>query len=91
MTEILSRFPLLFWIYICLSSDPEARPDLDSLNDLIGEIRKFDQNWLKSKITAEILEENGIDLQLFNKELENEGGFYFFILDHFGPKFSDMT
>ena len=84
LTEILSRFPLLFWIYICLSSDPEARPDFDSLNDWIKEIRKFGENWLKNKITTEILEENGIDLQLFNKEFENEGGFYFFILDHFG-------
>ena len=83
LVEILSRFPLLFWIYVCLSSNPEARPDLQNLNDLIEEIRKFDENCLKSKITTEILEENGIDLQLFNKELENEGAFYFFILDHF--------
>ena len=84
LVEILSRFPLLFWIYVCLSSNPEARPDLENLNDLIEEIRKFDEKWLKGKITAEILEKNGIDLQLFNKGVENEGGFYFFILDHFG-------
>ena len=84
LTETLSRSPLLFWIYVCLSSNPEARPDLENLNDLIEEIRKFDENWLKSKITTEILEENGIDLQQFNKGVENEAGFYFFILDHFG-------
>ena len=84
LVEILFRFPLLFWIYICLSSNPEARPDLENLNDLIEEIKKFDENWLKGKITAEILQENRIDLQLFNKGLENEAAFYFFILDHFG-------
>ena len=84
LVEILSRFPLLFWISLCLSSNPEARPDLENWNDLIEEIRKFDENWLKGKITVEILEENEIDLQLLNKGLENEGGFYFFILDHFG-------
>ena len=84
LIEILSRFPLLFWIYVCLSSNPEARPDLENLNDLIEEIRKFDENWLNGKITVEILEENEIDLQLLNKGLENEGAFYFFILDHFG-------
>ena len=84
MVQILCRFPLLNWIFICLSSHPKARPDLDDLSNLIEEIRTFNGNWLRSKITAEILEENGIDLQLFNKGLENEGAFYFFILDHFG-------
>ena len=84
LVEILSRFPLLFRIFVSLSSDPEERPDIASFNDLIGEIRKFDENWLKSKITTEILEENGIDLQLFTKGCENEGVLYFFILDYFG-------
>ena len=84
LVERLSRFPLLFWIKSCLSSNPEARPDLDNLDDLIEEIKKIDENWLKSKITAEILAKNGINLHLFNREVENEGGFYFFILDHFG-------
>ena len=84
LVESLIRFPLLSWIYKSLSSNQEARPDLENLNDLIGEIRKFDENWLKSKITTEILEENGIDLQLFTKGCENEGVLYFFILDYFG-------
>ena len=72
--ENLSRFPLLFWIYINSSSDPEARPDFASLNELIEEIRKFEENWLKNKITSEILTENdfiiernlfGVDVQVF--------------------------
>ena len=86
LVETLFRFPLLSWIYKCLSSSPEARPDLEHFNDLIEEMRKFDQNWLKSKITTEILEKTGIDLRFFNREVENEGAFYFFILDHFGDE-----
>ena len=81
--ENLSRFPLLFWVYINSSSDPEARPDVQSLNLLIEEIRKFEESWLRSKITSEILEENDVDLKPLNEALENNGLFYF-IREHFG-------
>ena len=81
--EILTRFPLLFWIYLNSSSDPEARPDFASLNELIEEIRKFEENWLKNKITSEILAENDVDLKPLNEALENNGLFYF-IREHFG-------
>ena len=81
--EKLSRFPLLFWVYINSSSDPEARPDFASLNVLIEEIRKFEKSWFSNKITTEILAENGVDLKPLNEALENNGLFYF-IREHFG-------
>ena len=84
--ENLSRFPLLSWFYINSSSDPDARPDFASLNELIGEIGKFEENWLKNKIDSEILAKNNVDLEPLNEALENNGLFYF-IREHFG---SDM-
>ena len=81
--ENLSRFPLLSWAYINSSSDPEVRPDLESLKEMIGEIGKFEENWLKNKISSEILAENDVDLKPLNDALENNGLFYF-IREHFG-------
>ena len=81
--ENLSRFPLLLWIYINSSSDPEARPDFASLNLLIEELRKFEQKWLRNKITYEILSKNNVDLKPLSEALENNGLFYF-IREHFG-------
>ena len=57
-----------------------------SLNELIEEIRKFEENWLKNKIDSEILAKNNVDLEPLNEALENNGLFYF-IREHFG---SDM-
>ena len=82
--ENLSRFPLLFWVYINLSSDPEARSDLPSLKGLIKEMRKFDENWLKNKISSEFLAENDVDLQPLEGALENKAGLFYFITEHFG-------
>ena len=81
--ENFSRFPLLFWIYINSSSDTEARPDFASLDVLIEEIRKFEKDWLKNKISSEILAENDVDLKPLNEAVENNGLFYF-IREHFG-------
>ena len=82
--ENLSRFRLLFWVYINSSSDPEARPNFESLNLLIDEIRKFGNNWLRNKISSEILTENDVDLKPLNKALKNNAGFFYFIREHFG-------
>ena len=81
--ENLSRFPLLFWIYLNSSSDPEARPDFASLNLLIEEIRKFEDNLLKNKVSSEVLAENDVDLKPLNEALENNTGLFYFIREHF--------
>ena len=81
--ENLSRFPLLFWVYINLSCNPEARPDFATLNEMIEEIRKLEENWLRNKVNSEILAENDVDLKPLNEAIENNGLFYF-IREHFG-------
>ena len=82
--ENISQFPLLFWVYINSSSDPEARPNFASLNELIEEIRNFQENWLRNKINSEILAENDVDLKPLNAALENNHGLFYFIRQHFG-------
>jgi len=47
-------------------------------------MKTFGKNWLRSQITPEILEKNGVDFAPLNKALEKEGGLYFYILDSFG-------
>ena len=49
---------------------------------MIEEIRKFEENWLKNKISPEILAEKDVDLKPLNEALENNGLFYF-IGEHF--------
>ena len=84
LNENLSRFPLLSWVYTNSSSDPEVRPDLESLKELIEEIRKFEENLLRNKINSEILAENDVDLKPLNEALENNTGLFYFIREHFG-------
>ena len=82
--EILFKFPLLLWIFKNLSFEPVKRNGLDSWRELIEIMKTFDENWLKSGIKSEILEQNGVEFGPIKKALEQEGGLYFYILDYFG-------
>ena len=73
----------LLHVFFNASNDPEARLDFECLNLLIEKIRKFEENWLRNKISSEILAENDVDLKPLNDALENNGLFYF-IREHFG-------
>ena len=84
LTDSLSEFPLLLWIITSILPDPEKRIDFDNWKVLIQKMKTFGKNWLRSQITPEILEQNGVDFGPLNKALEKEGGLYFYILDSFG-------
>ena len=80
----LDRFQLLEMIFKSLRSDPEKRVDLQNWSIVFENMKTFEKNMLISKISSENLESEGIILNPLNKALENEGGFYYFILDFFG-------
>ena len=47
-------------------------------------MKTFDENMLLGKITQENLKNRGIILNVLDKAVEKEGGFYFYILEFFG-------
>ena len=47
-------------------------------------MKDFDENMLMKKITSGNLEGKGVVFDQINKALENEGVFYYFVLDFFG-------
>ena len=47
-------------------------------------LKNLDENLLTSKISAEILDEKRVAQSTLQKAVDEESGFYFFILDHFG-------
>ena len=84
LNETLSEFPLLLWIINSLVPDPEDRANFESWKIIIQDMKNFSKNWLRSRITCEILEKNGVNFGHLNKALEKEGGLYFYIFDYFG-------
>ena len=80
----LSRFPLLLWIITSILTDPEKRIDFDSWKVLFQKLKSVEKNWLRKKMTSEILEQNGVDFGPLNKSLEKEGDLFFYILENFG-------
>ena len=82
------RFPLLRCIFESLRSDPTKRIGFGDWGTMIDEMKNFDENFLIEKISSENLSENGVDLSILNKNVETEGGLYYYILDHFGSSIS---
>ena len=82
--QSLSRFPLIHWIFKSLRSDPERRADFDHWKNVFKNLKRFDENLFASKISSKILGERRVSQSSLEKSVEEEGGFHFFILEHFG-------
>ena len=82
--QSLSRFPLIHWILKSLRSDPEKRVDFDSWKNVVENLKNLDENLLASKISSEILADERVAQSMLQKAVDEESGFYFFILEHFG-------
>ena len=57
---------------------------LKSWSIILEKMKTFDENMLLGKITQENLKNRGVILDVLDKAVEKEGGFYFYILDFFG-------
>ena len=78
------RFPLIEWIFKILRSDPEKRVGFDNYQlwkNVVKNLKNFDENLLASKIS---MGEKQVTQSTLQKAVEEESGFYFFILDYFG-------
>ena len=82
--QSLDRFPLIHWIFNCLRSDPKKRADFDSWKNVVANLKNIDENLLASKISSEILADERVAQSMLQKAVDEESGFYFFILEHFG-------
>ena len=75
------RFPLIEWIFKSLRSDPEKRVGFDSWKNVVKNLKNFAENLLASKIS---MGEKQVAQSTLQKAVEEESGFYYFILEHFG-------
>ena len=82
--QSLYRFPLLELIFKSLPWDPQEIVMLKSWSIVLEKMKNFDENMLIGKITQENLEKKGVLMNVLDKAVEKEGGFYFYILEFFG-------
>ena len=82
--QSLSRFPLIHWIFKSLRSDPERRVDFDSWKNIIENLKNLGENLLASKISSKLLGEKRVAQNKLQRAVDEEYGFYYFILEHFG-------
>ena len=84
LLQCLYRFPLLELVFKSLSSDPKKRVMSQNWSIVLEKMKGFDENMLIGKITQDDLEKRGLILNVLDKAVEKEGGFYFYILEYFG-------
>ena len=83
--QSLYRFPLLELIFKSLTfSKSQEIFMLKSWSIVLEKKKSFDENMLIEKITQENLENKEVILDVLDKAVEKEGGFYFYILELFG-------
>ena len=72
LRDSLPEFPLLELIFRTLNSDPEKRVNFDIWQEMLSLIENFEESWLTGKISSEILENCGVDLEPLNSAEERE-------------------
>lgn len=81
--DSLPEFPLLALILQTLNTDPEKRTYFDIWKSMLNLIGNFEESWLTEKISAEILENLGVDLEPINLAQKSEEGTIYYMLQAF--------